>query len=155
MSLNETIEKIKFHVTQNDYKLMIICGDKNANNSLLEKLKSFENIDILNLNLILSRILITLKKNELDNPNELIENTLFKNTTKDIILLAHTNILFDVNLKWNPLDIFKKLSRNRTIIVLWDGELTRRGLEYASHPHLENMNYSMDELDQIIIINTN
>jgi hypothetical protein len=154
LSLNKTIEDIKFHITQNNHKLIIILGDKNTNNLLLEKLKSLENIDILNLNLLLSRILITLKKNEQNNPDELIENTLFKNLTKDVILLSHINILFDINLKWDPLDIFKKLSRNKMIIVLWDGKLTKRGLEYASHPHLENIYYSIDKFEEILILGT-
>ena len=154
MSLTETVEKIKFHITQNNHKLMIVLGDKNSNNLLLEKLKSLENIDTLNLNLFLSKILITLKKDERNNPDELIESMLFKNSNKDVILLSHINILFDINLKWNPLDIFKKLSRDKIIIVLWDGKLTKRGLEYASHPHLENIYYSIDKFEEILILGT-
>ena len=154
MSLTETVEKIKFHITQNNHKLMIVLGDKNSNNLLLEKLKSLENIDTLNLNLFLSKILITLKKDERNNPDELIESMLFKNSNKDVILLSHINILFDINLKWNPLDIFKKLSRDKIIIVLWDGKFTKRGLEYASHPHLENTHYSIGELGEIFIMET-
>ena len=153
MSEIHTMEKIKFHITQNDHKLIIILGDKKTNNNLLEKLKSLENFDILNLNHLLSKILITLSKNEQrSNPIEIIETIFAKNSTKDVILLSYINILFDVNLKWNPLDIFKKLSLNRTVVVLWDGKLNERGLEYASPQHLEYRQYSISDLTEILIM---
>jgi hypothetical protein len=152
MSVIQTIEKIKFHITQNNHKLIIILGDKNTHNLLLEKLKSLENIDILNLNLLLSKKLITLSKNEYSNPVEILEDLFIENSTKDVILLSYINILFDVNLKWNPLDIFKKLSLNRTVVVLWDGKLNERGLEYASPQHLEYRQYSISDLNEILII---
>lgn len=152
MSAIHTLEKIKFHILQNDHKLMIILGDKKTNNYLLEKLKSLESVDILNLNYLLSKTLITLPKNEQSNPVEIIEYMLSENSGNIVILFSHIHILFDVNLEWNPLDILKKLSRKKTIIVLWDGQFNDGGLEYASPPHLEYRQYAISDFSEILII---
>ncbi len=154
MSLNQAIEKIKIEISHNNHQLIIIIVNQTKKNSFIEHLKEFENIDILNLNFLLSQTLVSLPKNKFSDPVQIIENIISKNSSKHIILLSSINILFDKNLKWNPFEILKKLSRNKRIIVLWDGKFTTRGLEYASHPHLENIHYSIAELKEILIMET-
>lgn len=152
MSLNETIKKIKLEMTTNNPKLIIITVNGNENNSLIKNLQNLGNIDILNLNFLLSQILITLPKNKLSDPVKIIENIITKNSSKNIILFSSINILFDVNLKWNPLQILKKLSRNHFLIVLWNGKYDKVGLDYASYPHQEHVKFSIQNSTEIFII---
>lgn len=152
MSLNETIEKIKFEITQNNSKLIIITYNGGKNNSVIKNLQNLGNIDILNLNFLLSQILITLPKNELTDPVKIIENIITKNSSKNIILFSYINILFDVNLKWDVLNILKKLSRNRVLVVLWNGKYDKDVLEYASYSHLEYTKFTIRSSNEILII---
>ncbi len=153
MSTIQTIEKIKSEITRNDHKLIIITGTKNTHNSLLEKLQAFEKIDCINLNLHLSKILIS--KNGLNDPNDIIENLLSEISTKDIILFSNINILFDSTLKWNPMNILKNLSCNHMLIVFWDGEINGNNLQYAVQKHSEFRQYPIHDLTEILIIETN
>ena len=57
--MNETIEKIRFEISQKKHKLIIVVDKKNKNNLIVEKLETLENINIFNLNLTLSKILMS------------------------------------------------------------------------------------------------
>ena len=46
-------------LSQKKHKLIIVVGKKNKNNLIVEKLKTLENINIFNLNLTLSKILMS------------------------------------------------------------------------------------------------
>ena len=122
MSVIKTIEKIKFEIDHKNHKLIILVDKTNKNDLLIEKIQTLNNVDVLNLNFLLTKILVTISKQQQSNPIEIIEEILSKNCFNDIILFSNINILFDVNLKWNPLEILKKLSRKYFIIVLWNGK---------------------------------
>jgi len=152
MSVIKTIEKIKSEIDHKNHKLIILVDKTNKNDLLIEKIQTLNNVDVLNLNFLLTKILVTISKQQQSNPIEIIEEILSKNCFNDVILFSNINILFDENLKWNPLEILKKLSRKYFIIVLWNGKFNEHGLEYASHPHLEHTQYSIRDLDEILII---
>ena len=152
MSLNETINAIKFEIDRKNHKLIIVVSTKNTHDSLLEKLQTIEKIDCLNLNFHLSKILIQLSKNEFNDPVEIIENLLSENSSKDIILFSNINILFDSTLKWNPMDILKKLSRNHFLIVFWEGNTNENNLQYAVQSHLEFYQYPLQDLNETVIM---
>jgi len=152
MNLTKTINDIEYELKNKNHKLIIIIGDSNSNHLLSEKLQNFKNIDSLNLNFYLSKILHSLSKNERTDPVNIIEDIISEHSSKDVILFCNINILFDTNLKWNPIEIFKKLSRNHFLIVLWDGKLTGNKLQYASSQHLEYCQYQLPDLGEIFII---
>ena len=64
--------------------------------------------------------------------NEIKENT---------ILLDNIEILFDVALKQDPLRLLQGLSRNKTIVVSWNGSIENDFLTYAVPGHPEYRRY--------------
>jgi hypothetical protein len=64
------------------------------------------------------------------------------------VLLDHLEILFDTQLKSDPLSILLDLSRNVTLVAVWPGKLMYHRLEYADAGHPEHKNFSVAELSQ-------
>lgn len=69
----------------------------------------------------------------------------------EVVLLDNVEILFDVDLNVDPLRCLQSLSRNRTIVVAWNGAVTTgeaRGasLTYATADHREYRRYPADGL---------
>ena len=149
--MNETIEKIMFEISQKKNKLIIVTGKKNKNDLMEEKLKILKNANIFNLNLSLSKILINCSKNELEDPVEIIEELISQKLSKDVIVFTQINILYDINLKWNVIDILKKISRNQLLIVLWDGDYKNNLLCCAAKGHLEYKEYPINTSEEMFI----
>jgi hypothetical protein len=150
--LNEKIENLIFEISQNKYRLIIIVGKKNENSQTVEKLNMLENIKIFDLNSALSKILISYSKKELNEPVEIIQELISQKSSKDVIVFNQINILHDINLKWNVIDIFKKISRNQLLVVFWDGEYKNYILHCATKGHLEYKEYQIKKSEEILII---
>lgn len=145
----ELINEIKNELDKNDHSLIILVGSQIEKSSLIKKLEQLDSFETINLNYHLSRILSGVSKNDLPDPVELIEKLLEHKTP---IFFNHNNILFDSNLQWSPLDIFKKLSRNRMVVVFWDGQLGDRTLKYAQAGHDESSEFQLPETNEILIM---
>jgi hypothetical protein len=150
--LNEKIENLIFEISQNKYRLIIIVGKKNENSQMVEKLKMLENIKIFDLNSVLSKILINYSKKELNEPVEIMQELISQKSSKDVIVFNQINIIHDINLKWNVIDIFKKISRNQLLVVFWEGEYKKHILHYALKGHLEYKEYPIKKSEEILII---
>lgn len=51
------------------------------------------------------------------------------------ILITNFEILFELSFELDPLTIFKQLSRNSSLLVMWPGEYKNNILSYASPEH--------------------
>lgn len=149
----ELVSEIQNELEKRDHSLIILVGNQTEKTALIKKLEQLDSLNTVSLNYHLSKILSDISKNELPDPVELIEKLLLKSQTT--IFFNYNNILFDSSLQWNPLDIFKKLSRDRTIVVFWDGQLGNRSLKYAQTGHKEFSEFQLPESDVILIMETN
>ena len=77
MSVIKTIEKIKSEIDHKNHKLIILVDKTNKNDLLIEKIQTLNNVDVLNLNFLLTKILVTISKQQQSNPIEIILMTLF------------------------------------------------------------------------------
>jgi hypothetical protein len=64
----------------------------------------------------------------------------------DIVLLNHIHLLFEPTLQQDPLRLLQNLSRRKTIVVIWEGELQGPHLVYAAPEHPEYRRYPAREL---------
>ena len=58
------------------------------------------------------------------------------------VAVDNCEVLFDVNLKQDPLRLFQNISRNRTIIASWNGRVDKEYLFYAEPGHPEYLRSS-------------
>lgn len=91
---------------------------------------------VINVNLAISRELLELtsKQRALRLPGILDQVV---NQIQSPVLLDNIEILFDKNLKQDPLRLLQGFSRNRTIVASWNGTMHSGKLLYAEAGHPE------------------
>jgi hypothetical protein len=70
--------------------------------------------------------------------------------SNSILVLDNLEILFDKELKQDPLKLLQGISRNHYVVASWNGSVTGRKLTYASSGHPEYRNY--EQVDALIVI---
>ncbi len=65
------------------------------------------------------------------------------------VVLDNTEILFDKDLKQDPLRLLQGISRNRAVVASWNGTMTSGRLLYAETGHPEYRGY--DSADALIV----
>jgi hypothetical protein len=69
-----------------------------------------------------------------------------RETAEDVVLLDNLEILFEASLRQDPLRLIQGLSRTRTVVAMWSGNLEGGNLVYAVPGHPEYCNYPAAEL---------
>jgi hypothetical protein len=65
-------------------------------------------------------------------------------SNEEVVLLDNIEILFDPSLQQDPLRLLLNLSRNRTLVVSWNGQIKNNILSYAEPGHPEYRRYSVE-----------
>ena len=97
---------------------------------------------LVNVNLELSRRMLDLteRQRNLQLPRLLTE--IVGASAAEVILLDNIEVLFDPSLKQDPLRLLQGLSRNKTVVAAWSGEIRAEGrrlrteLETSEHSSL-------------------
>jgi hypothetical protein len=63
----------------------------------------------------------------------------------DIVILDNIEILFDKELRQDPLRMLQGISRNRSVLASWNGTWTRANLIYATPGHPEHRSYDVGD----------
>lgn len=66
--------------------------------------------------------------------------------SKEKIFLDNIEILFDIDLKQDPLRLLQVLSRNITIVATWNGTFDKGKLTYAEPDHHEYKTYDLTDI---------
>lgn len=98
-------------------------------------LKTEYPVNLIQVNEIISKLL--LGKSTTDFSKEFIRwfaEKLKKETSSPIIIIE-IEILFEPSFRLDPLTIFKQVSRNTSLLIMWPGEYKNKILSYASPEH--------------------
>jgi len=128
------------------HKLVLLVGlPGSGKTTILNAVAKELGKDIMNVNLELSEHLLEMaaKKRSL-KASGLLDNIIGRGSNTAI--LDNNEILFDVNLKQNPLALLQKASRNRTIIASWSGIIDGENLIYAEPGHSEYRSYNTTDI---------
>ncbi len=129
------------------YRLIIVAGYVNE-----EKMAAFRNVQkytgapLINVNLELSRTMLELTERQRVLQLPQLLGDLIKEAYSDVVLLDNMEILFEVSLRQDPLRLLQGLSRNKTIIVSWNGNVENDYLMYAVPEHPEFKRYKIADL---------
>ena len=132
---------------ENYHRLLVVAalagGDKTA---ALREVSVRTGVPLLNVNLDLSRRMLDLTERQraLQLPRLLGESV--EGVKSKVVLLDNIEILFDVSLKQDPLRLLQNLSRNKTLVVAWNGSIDRDCLTYATPDHPEYRRYPIRNL---------
>ncbi|ABA56597.1 hypothetical protein Noc_0055 [Nitrosococcus oceani ATCC 19707] len=125
------------------HRLVLLVGEAGS-----DKTEAFHDVadelgtEVVNVNLVLSSELLelTAKQRALRLP-EILDRIVDK--VQSTVVLDNLEILFDKELKQDPLRLLQSISRNRPVVASWNGVIKEGKLIYAEIGHPEYRRYDM------------
>jgi len=149
-STDQVIQKLKY-IEELYHRLILIVGPSGSGKTnVLRELRTKLKAPILNISMELSRKMLDLTGRQRILSLARLLQEIVDECQNEIVLFDNTEILFDPNLKQDPLKILQNLSRKITVISSWNGSATEKHLMYAVPNHTEYRKYTNRNL---IIIN--
>jgi hypothetical protein len=142
-------ERIREQVPQTAnlyHRLILAVGPpRTGKTTALQELAKTEGWPLINVNLRLSELLLELthKQRTLRVPRLLAD--LLPDLLSEVVVLDNIELLFSPELSQDPLRLLQGLSRNRTIIATWAGDLQDAQLTYAEPGHPEERRYAQPD----------
>ena len=109
----------------------------------------------LDLNQKLSELLINYSKRDRSKSVSKLVDQLVVTPSSDVVLVSGLEILFDRSLAIDPLRLLKECSKQKTLLIVWPGDITKLGLSYALPSHPEYRTYKASELSDLVFLATN
>jgi len=106
----------------------------------------------INLGLELSQMLLDLTERQRALKLPQLVDQIINRFDGNSVLLDHIEILFEPELRQDPLRLLQGLSRNKIIIVMWNGLITKGYLTYAVPEHPEYRRYPIGDLNIISLL---
>jgi len=124
------------------HRLVLVVAPSGTGKTLaLREVQKSLGAALVNVNLELARRMLDLTARQRAlQVSSLLENIL-REVESEVVLLDNIEILFEVSLKQDPLRLLQGLSRNRTIVATWNGEIKDNFLIYANPEHPEYHRY--------------
>jgi len=145
-------DKIKrsIHAAEGMYhRLVLLVGETGSGKTgVLRDVAEEVGASFINVNLALSGELLelTAKQRSLRLPGILDQ---IANQAQSPVVLDNLEILFDKDLKQDPLRLLQGISRNRSVVASWNGTMNSGRLLYAETGHPEYRSY--DSVDALIV----
>jgi hypothetical protein len=136
------------------YRLILAVGLQDTGKTrLMQMVHKKLGAPLINLNLELSKQLLDLTERQRSLSLPKIMEDIVGSFDKEVVLLDNIEVLFDVNLKQDPLKLLQNLSRNRTIVGTWNGTIEKNNLIYAVPDHPEYRKYPIKDILYISMTN--
>ena len=128
------------------HRLVILVGPAGVGKTtVLRTVHEKTAAPLININLELSRQLLDLTARQRSLQLPLLLANIVAAAGADVTLIDNVEILFDVNLKQDPLRLLQGISRNRTVVAAWNGIIERNHLVYATPGHAEYRRYPLQD----------
>ena len=131
------------------HRLVLLVGETGSGKTgVLRDVAEEFGTSVINVNLALSIELLelTAKQRALQLPG--IFNQIVRNSLSPVVL-DNLEIIFDKDLKQDPLRLLQGLSRNHTVVASWNGKYSSGRLLYAETGHSEYRSY--ESIDALIV----
>jgi len=129
------------------HRLVLVVGPpRTGKTGALRELAKENDWPLVNVNLELSERLLELTSKRRALRVARILNEIVDEHPDEVLLLDNTEVLFSTDLQQDPLRLLQALSRNRTIIACWSGDVGGENLTYAQAPHPEYRRYPRPEV---------
>ena len=133
-------------ITENYYQLLVVAGLPGMGKTdALQHLHSQLRAPIVNVNLDLSRNMLELTERQRALQIPKILGEILNAFDSKIVLLDNIEVLFAPSLKQDPLRLLQNLSRNKTIVVAWNGSVSGGHITYAAPEHPEYRRYPIHD----------
>lgn len=125
--------------------ILVVAPAGTGKTNALRDVKKRISTCLINVNLELSRLMLDLTKRQraLQLPKLLMD--IVNDVAGDVVLLDNIEILCAVSLEQDPLRLLQGLSRNKTVVVAWNGTIDRNYVTYAKPDHPEYRRYTVSD----------
>ena len=131
------------------HRLVLLAGETGSNKTnVLRKIAKDLDTTVINLNLALSNELLDMSAKQ----RSLRLQGIFRDIAdknRSPIIFDNLEILFDTDLKQDPLRLLQDLSRNHTVLASWSGSFNGQRLIYSETGHSEYRRY--ETVDALIV----
>ena len=128
------------------HRLVLLVGETGSGETgVLRDVAKRYGVEVINVNLALSAELLelTARQRALRLPG-ILDRVM--GATQPLAVLDNLEILFDKDLKQDPLRLLYGISRNRSVVASWNGITTDGKLIYAEPGHAECRSYKSNNL---------
>jgi len=155
-SVRQEIKEAVLHAPAMYSRLILLVGPSGSGKThALNEISAEYGKKIINVNLEMSKALLELpKQRRVSHVHHVFQDIINNFTGSEdqqtaIVLLDNLEILFDKDLKQDPLILLQGVSRNTTIIASWNGSWSQKRLTFAISGHPEYRFY--EKIDAQII----
>ena len=141
------INKLNTEVPQlkNKYYKQLYIHESKLGNTL-KIYSDQQNLPYLNMNIILSEKLLHIEKNRRPYRAEEFGKEILLNSEFDTICIDYFELLFERSLKLNPFEMFKSISRNKTLLIAWRGNIKNGYFIHAIPGHPEYLKVPINDV---------
>lgn len=148
----EQLRKAIERAGQKYHRLVLLIGpSRTGKTGALRRLAEEGGYEYRNVNLELSQRMLELTKQQRARQVERLMHDLVDNAATEVVIFDNLEILFDTSLRLDPLRLMKAVSRNRTVIAAWNGQISGGFLTYAEPDHPEHQSYREEDLDVVAV----
>lgn len=127
--------------------LILVAGPAGTGKTAaLRQISESKGFPLVNVNLELSQRLLELTEKQRSLRCGQIVREIVDQAGAPVVLLDNLEVVFDPALRQDPLRLLQGLSRNRTIVASWNGQVVDGHLVYAEPGHPEYRRYSVSDL---------
>ena len=131
------------------HRLILVVGESGSGKTTILRALAEENhCPLINVSLAISKELLELtEKQRVLRLQEIIDK--IADEVESPLFFDNLEILFDKQLKQDPLRLLQRISRNRIVIASWNGRYNNKRLSYAEIDHPEYRAY--DSVDTLVV----
>ena len=128
------------------FRLLLVVAPSGAGKTTaLMDVQKKTGAPLINVNLELSRLMLDLTHRQRALHLPRLIRDIIDRDTGNIILLDNIELLFDIELKQDPLRLLQGISRNKSVIASWNGTINDIYLAYAEPDHPEFKRYPVKD----------
>lgn len=146
-TLSERIISRLASVAELYHRLILVVAPSGAGKTAaLREVARQKGFPLVNVNLELSRRLLELTERQRALRLQQLLSEVIDQADGETVLLDNLEIVFDLSLRQDPLRLLQGLSRNRTVVAAWNGQVNEGYLTYAAPGHPEHRRYFARDL---------
>ena len=147
LKLSEEIRRHLNWAKEQYYRIILfVAPSESGKSEILDDISKKIGAPIINVSLELTQLMLDLTKRQRAFHFSKIFNQIINKINNDVVILNNIEILFDPVFKQDPLRLLQMCSRNKTLIISWNGSVENDCLIYAIPSHPEYRKYPIGEL---------
>ncbi|MBN2034581.1 MAG: BREX-3 system P-loop-containing protein BrxF [Deltaproteobacteria bacterium] len=141
---SQIIDKIEQAIGLYHRLVLVVAPSGAGKTDALKEVHRHLGAPFLNVNLEISRRMLDLTVRQRALQVSRLVEEILGDSNGEVVLLDNMEILFDPSLQQDPLRLLLSLSRNRTLVVSWNGEIKNNTLSYGEPGHPEYQRYTVE-----------